>query len=156
MIRVLQDIQRWQHPNTTGRSRNVLPVATILANALPCSEAAAFDVRKSLKESELVMDWGDLRDSRSRAINAMNHTLENMKPGRLPRWVCNVGIVPLVMFWIIFEACRAIYMLLMMWAELIFAILFAPFRVLWFWIDISSMSIWYFRLLAKKMSGEKL
>ena len=86
----------------------------------------------------------------------MNHTLENMKPGRLPRWVCNVGIVPLVMFWIIFEACRAIYMLLMMWAALIFAILFAPFRVLWFWIDISSMSIWYFRLLAKKMSGEKL
>ena len=102
------------------------------------------------------MDWDDLRKSREKAITTMNASVEGIEPCGIPYWICLVVAVPVSVGWIAFECVRATAMLITIWLSLLLNAVLTPFRVLWFWLDISVIAFWYFRLVAKKMSGEKI
>lgn len=100
------------------------------------------------------MDWDDLREKRFKAIEDMNKTVGEMRPTGLPRWFCMMGMFPVGLAMVTWHLITSVRILVGIWLTLLFKIVIAPLQVTWFFMDLSMITFWFFRLVAEKMSGK--
>lgn len=100
------------------------------------------------------MDWDDLREKRFKAIEDMNKTVGEIEYTGLPRWFCMMGMFPIGLAMITWHLINSVGMLLRIWLTLLWKMFMAPLQVTWFFMDLSMITFWFFRLVAEKMSGK--
>ena len=95
----------------------------------------------------------DLREKRARTVDSLNRTLDKVKPVDAPEWMILLITFPLTFGAILYQTGNAIVTLLAMWAWMVIQAVFLPFRVFYFWLDVCTLTVWFFKVMVIRMRG---